>query len=107
MPGSIEQEPEEGTLRYGPSVPPLDEFAGRLGATVARGARVLMLYSGSYPYYHNYEQQTADNLRPYGIADKVEFGMIRESDHVLMGLAGRRKFIERCVETTERWFGAQ
>jgi dienelactone hydrolase len=96
---------EEGTLRYGPSAPSLDEFAGTLGAIVDGGARVLLLYSGSYPYYYNYEGQTADNLRPYGLHDQVESAMIRESDHVLMGLAGRQRFIERSLEAVSRWFG--
>jgi hypothetical protein len=95
----------ESTLRYGPSAPPLDEFAGRIGGIIDGGARVLFLYSGSYPYYYNYERQILDNLRPYGLDDKVEFGLIREADHVLMGISGRRRFIERCVESTGRWFG--
>lgn len=95
----------ESTRRYGPDVPPLDEFAGRIGDIVDSGTRVLLLYSGSYPYYYNYEKQAADNLRPYGLEDKVESGMIRESDHVLMGIAGRRRFIERCMEFSGRCFG--
>jgi dienelactone hydrolase len=96
---------EEGTLRYGPSAPSLDEFAGTLGAIVDGGARVLLLYSGSYPYYYNYDGQTADNLRPYGLDEQVESAMIRESDHVLMGYAGRQRFIERSLEAVSRWFG--
>ena len=104
--GAAADDGEESTLRYGPSAPPLAVFAERLGATVQRGGRVLMLYSGSYPHHHNYEQQTADNLRPFGLADKVEAGIIGESDHVLMGMAGRRAFIERCIDAGERWFGA-
>jgi pimeloyl-ACP methyl ester carboxylesterase len=99
-------EGDEGTLRYGPSAPPLAEFAGRIGATIRRGGRVMLLHSGSYPYHYNYAQQTTDNLRDFGLADKVESGLIREADHVLMGAAGRRLFIERCVDAGERWFGA-
>jgi pimeloyl-ACP methyl ester carboxylesterase len=95
----------ESTLRYGPTAPSLDEFAGRIGSIVDGGARVLFLYSGSYPYYYNYESQVLDNLRPYGLHDKVETGFLREADHVLMGMAGRRRFIERCVSATSRWFG--
>ncbi len=95
---------DESTLRYGPTAPSLDEFAGRIGSIVDGGARVLFLYSGSYPYYYNYEGQVADNLRPYGLDDKVEYGFIREADHVLMGMAGRRRFIERCVAASSRWF---
>lgn len=93
------------TMRYGASAPPLDEFAGRIGDIVDGGARVLFLYSGSYPYYYNYDRQVVDNLRPYGLDDKIEYGLIREADHVLMGVAGRRRFIDRCIESTSRWFG--
>ena len=98
-------EVEESALRYGPGAPSLDEFAGNLGAIVDGGARVLLLYSGSYPYYYNYEEQTADTLRPYGLHDQVESAMIRESDHVLLGIAGRQRFIERCLQATGQWFG--
>lgn len=94
----------ESTFRYGPGVPSLDEFAGRIGDIVDGGAHVLLLYSGSYPYYYNYERQAADNLRPYGLDEAIEVGMIREADHVLMGINGRRKFIDRCVEFAERNF---
>ncbi|HUN91835.1 MAG TPA: alpha/beta hydrolase [Burkholderiaceae bacterium] len=104
--GEAEGEQPESTMRYGASAPPLSEFAAKLGATVKRGGRVMLLYSGSYPYHHNYEAQTADNLRPYGLADKVEYAMIQAADHVLMGLAGRRQFLARCVETVERWTAA-
>ncbi len=107
LPGANPADTDDGesTLRYGPSAPSLDEFAGRIGTIVDGGARVLFLYSGSYPYYYNYDRQVGDNLRPYGLDDKVEYGLIREADHVLMGMAGRRRFIERCLEATTRWFG--
>ena len=95
----------ESTMRYGPTAPSLDEFAGRIGSIVDGGARVLFLYSGSYPYYYNYESQIVDNLRPYGLDDKVEFAYLREADHVLMGMAGRRRFIDRCLAATTSWFG--
>jgi pimeloyl-ACP methyl ester carboxylesterase len=104
--GTPDAPAEEGTLRHGPGAPTLDEFAGRIGTIVDGGGRVLMLYSGSYPYLHNYERQTADNLRPYGLDDKVEFGYIPEADHVLMGLDGRQRFIDQCLSFTDRWFAA-
>lgn len=96
----------ESTMRYGPGVPSLDEFAGQIGAIVDGGTRVLFLYSGSYPYYYNYDRQIVDNLRPYGLDEAIEHGLLREADHVLMGTAGRRHFITRCMEATGRWFGA-
>jgi pimeloyl-ACP methyl ester carboxylesterase len=95
---------EDKTLRHGPGAPTLDEFAGRIGTIVDGGAHVLLLYSGSYPYLYNYEQQAADNLRPYGLQDKVEFGFIPDADHVLMGMDGRQRMIERCMDFTARWF---
>lgn len=86
----------DDTMRYGPGVPSLDEFAGRIGMILDHGGKVLLLHSGSYPYVHNYAGQTADNLRPYGLHDKVQSDYFPFADHVLMGVEGREAFLDRC-----------
>jgi hypothetical protein len=69
------------------------------------GAKVLILVSGSFPYDHNYREQTADNLRPYGLADKIEYDYLPEADHVLLGVPGREQFIEKSIAFAQRVFG--
>jgi hypothetical protein len=95
----------EPPLKYGRSyIPPLDTFAERMKRIVDGGAKILILVSGSFPYDHNYREQTADNLRPYGIADKIEYDYLPEADHVLLGVPGREQFIEKSIAFAQRVF---
>jgi dienelactone hydrolase len=98
-------------VRAGPvhrraSIPTLPEFAAGLGKMVAQGTRVLIVVSGSFPYDHNYAGQTADNLRPFGLAGKVDSDFLPEADHVLLGRAGRDRLVARSLAFAREVFGA-
>ena len=84
-------------------LPTPERFRADLGALVARGTRVLAVYSGALVDY-SYAAQFEDMVRPVDLRGCVESAFFPLSDHLFTPTPHREAFVERIGRWVEDQF---
>lgn len=83
--------------------PPKHEFGARIDRLVARGVKIMFVYSGGEPHAYNYFTQFRDTFVGHPFVDRVAYEYLDRCDHVLTQPHAQ----DALIEAVQRWFDAR
>ena len=101
---AVVSEADEGaaTGSFTRSHPTRGRFRADVAAMVARGARLLFVYTGAVDGSCNDERQLGETLGPAVPMAAIEVALVRDADHVFTGVEARGALVRRVLAWMDR-----
>lgn len=87
-------------------VPPRQEFEHWIGTVLARKVRTLVLYTGNFPAFYNYEGQFIERHGTFGHSPDLTVAYIPEANHTFTELSLQNALLDRLLAWVRTFDGA-